>query len=163
MWLQYDIFAQYQFAHGLFCLLVESLAFLRRINKSDTDLDLRFAEDPHFYRSPLHNARDASGDRHVVQDQGVCSGWELILAKNSKSTGENSPMRLLTLPVQSKSKPSCQIREKPKQSQWQHKHEFKPPKALHDRWRNPKAPSAFGFLRQIYKGTRGRPEFLNFA
>jgi len=63
VWLQYDIFAQYQFAHGRFGSLVESLAFFRRINKSDTDLDLRFGEDPHFYRIPLHDARDWSRTR----------------------------------------------------------------------------------------------------
>jgi len=89
VWLQYDIFAEHQFAQGLFSSLVECPAFFRRINKSDTDLDLRFGEDPHFYRIPLHNARDVSGDRHLVQDQGICSGWERLSAKNSKSTGEN--------------------------------------------------------------------------
>ena len=42
VWLQYDIFAQYQFAHGRFGSLVERLAFFRGVNERDTDSDLLF-------------------------------------------------------------------------------------------------------------------------
>ena len=74
MWLQYDIFAEYQFAHSLFGSLVECLAFLRRVNKSDTDLDLRFAEDPYVDRVAIDNTCHASVDTNVLQPKVYVAG-----------------------------------------------------------------------------------------
>ena len=87
---EFDIFTKQQLAHGLFRSLTERLAFLWRIDKSDTDPDLFFAEDAHVDRVAVDNACYASVDRHVLQAKSVRDRRGRILANNAKSAGENN-------------------------------------------------------------------------
>ena len=83
--LEFDIFTEQQLAHSRFRSLTERLAFLRRIDKRDTDPDLLFAEYAHVDRVAVDNACYAPVDRHVLQAKSVCGGLGLILANNAKS------------------------------------------------------------------------------
>jgi len=86
---QFHIFTEHQFAQGLFGSLTERLAFLRRINKSDTDPDLLPGADQQIDRVAVDNTCYAPVDIHVFEAKSVCGLLERILAKNAKSTRKN--------------------------------------------------------------------------
>jgi hypothetical protein len=67
---KFDIFAEYKLAHSRFASLTERLAFLRRINKSDTDPDLSLDLDAHVDRGAVDNRYCASADRLLLQVTG---------------------------------------------------------------------------------------------
>jgi len=67
-----------------FGALAKRLAFLWRINKSETDPDFCLPEDQHVDRVAIDNTCYASVNSHVLQAKSVYDGLGRILAKNAK-------------------------------------------------------------------------------